>query len=765
MTNYRRQPQTDGTAALATQRGGADASWLDAVAQLDPAPQPVVEMGTVTIEGTLERITYQNAENGWTIARLHLPRLKAPVTIAGSLPTVHPGETLRLEGTWKQHAQYGRQFQVSRYQALIPGTIPGLKKYLGSGLLKGVGPVWAEHLVNAFGFDTLEVLERAPHRLLHIPGMGPARAKKIAAAWREQAALKELMEFLQAQGLPVNLAVRSLKKYGETAAAIIRATPYRLMDDLYGVAFAQVDALALRGGLPADSPARIGAAVVHLLRESAEAGHTWTARDALLAGAAGLLDLPPDAVATTLPALESGGYVATEPGPDGAPVVYLTALHEAELFVAGAIRALQTGHDDRLAGFQRVDWTKALRHLAQDATEVALSERQQQAVRLALTQRVLILTGGPGTGKTTTLRALIRLLQARRHSVVLAAPTGRAAKRLTEATGAPAHTLHRLLDLHPLPGGALGGGAMLDADMVIVDEASMMDLPLAQALLRAVPPGSHLLLVGDPDQLPPVGPGDVLGDLLASQAVQTVRLTTIFRQAETSGIVANAHLINAGELPQLRGFTDFYFLSAPEADACAALVVDLTARRLPAKYGLDPCEDIQVIAPMYAGPAGVDALNAALQARLNPPAPGRAERHYGPRIFREGDKVMQVVNSYERSVFNGDIGRITRIDPVEQQVQVLFDGEQTAVYAFSDLDELTHAYAISVHKSQGSEYPVVVLPLLRGHGRMLQRNLLYTGISRARRLVVLAGDPAALSRAVATPMAGTRNTGLRARLA
>ncbi|HUS17794.1 MAG TPA: ATP-dependent RecD-like DNA helicase, partial [Chloroflexia bacterium] len=756
-------PQSNGANALASAAPGpaGQAGWRAAVARADAATQPA----TVTIEGTLERITFQNEANGWTIARLQMPRQKAPLTIAGTLPTVHIGEALRLEGSWKQHPQYGRQFQVSRYQALIPGTIPGLKKYLGSGLLKGVGPIWAEHLVNAFGFDTLEVLERAPERLLEIPGMGPARARTIARAWREQAAVKDLMEYLQAQGLPVSLALRIVKRYGDEATRIVRLEPYRLIDDVFGVSFELADQLATRVGLPADGAARIGAGLRQVLAEASDDGHTWMPQDAVLTAATRLLGLPPEQVATGLSMLVAAGQVAVETGPDGLPVVYPGALHDAELFVAGAIHALQRGPEDRLADFARIDWRRALAYVAtQEPGDTALSERQQQAVRLALTQRVMILTGGPGTGKTTTLRAVIKLLQARRKSVVLAAPTGRAARRLTEATGAEARTIHRLLDLHPLPSGGYGGGAMLEADMVIVDEASMMDLLLAQALLRAVPPGSHLLLVGDPDQLPSVGAGEVLGDLLASGAVPTVKLTTIFRQDESSGIVANAHLINAGEPPRLKGFTDFYHLPATRPDGCCDLVVDLAARRLPAKYGLDPFEDIQVIAPLYQGPAGVDALNVQLQARLNPPSPARNERHFGARIFREGDKVMQVVNDYERQVFNGDIGRIVQIDPGDQQVRVLFDGEWPAVYAFSELDELTHAFAISVHKSQGSEYPVVVMPLLRSHGRMLQRNLLYTGISRARRLVVLVGEQEAVHRAVQTSLAGTRNTGLRARL-
>ncbi len=728
-------------------------------------PRPLDPAAPVALEGTLERITFRNEENGWTIGRLRVPRHKNLITVAGTLPTVHTGEMLRLEGTWREHPQYGRQLQVIRYQALIPGTIPGLKRYLGSGLLKGVGPAWAEQLVDAFGFDTLEVLERAPERLQTIPGLGPARAAAITRSWREQVGMRDLMEFLQAEGLPIPVALRIARRHGSAAAHIVRTQPYHLVADILGITFEQADQLARRGGLPADSPPRIHAGIEQVLREAGESGHTWVAREALLARAAGLLDLPLPTVTAELPSMVDAGLAIVEPGGHGAPRVFAPSLHEAELFVAGAVRALRGARDDRLAEFHRAKWPHLLRFLERaDPDSRPLSEQQQQAVRLALTERLVVLTGGPGTGKTTTLRALIQVLQAREHSVLLAAPTGRAARRLTEATGAPARTLHRLLDLRPNGSGAYEHSTSLDADMVIVDEASMMDIYLAQALLRAVPPGAHLLLVGDPDQLPSVGPGQVLQDIIASESVPVVRLTTIFRQAETSGIAANAHLINAGELPRLTGFTDFYHLRATQADACAELVVDLVARRLPQTFGLDPLEDIQVLVPLYQGPAGVDALNARLQERLNPPTPARRERTFGTRTFREGDKVMQVVNDYERQVFNGDIGRIVQIDPAEQQVRVVFDNEWPAVYAFADLDELTHAYAISVHKSQGSEYPVVVMPLLRLHGRMLQRNLLYTGISRARRLVVLVGEREAIGRAVATSLAGARNTGLAGRL-
>jgi exodeoxyribonuclease V alpha subunit len=720
---------------------------------------------TVTIEGVLERITYSNSENGYTVAKLKLPRQKAPITVAGNMPSVNVGETLRLTGKWTLHAQYGRQFSVARYEVALPGTLPGLKKYLGSGLLKGVGPATAEQLVNTFGFDTIEVLERYPERLARLPGLGERRATAIAQAWRERRALKEVMEFLQSQGLPTALALRIVKRYGEAAATVVRDQPYRLTGEVYGVTFAQADHLAARQGIAPDTPQRLWAGVNHILGEAAENGHTWVRRAELLTAAAKLLAQPASLIEAQFPHMVATEQIVLEPGDDGAEIVYQAALYQAELFVAGAIRALKQYPHSRLASCLKLDWKKALASLkSHDARLQSLTERQQQAVRLALTERVTILTGGPGTGKTTTLRAIIKLLQARDHSVVLAAPTGRAAKRLEETTGAPARTLHRLLDLRPLDAGEYGRGAAIDADLVVVDEASMMDLLLAQALLRAIPPGAHLLLVGDPDQLPSVGAGNVLQDLLASGAVPTVRLTTIFRQAEESGIVGNAHLINAGELPRLKGFKDFYFLPETVPDAAAQTTVDLACRRLPARYGCDPFEDIQVIVPTYQGPAGVDALNVLLQERLNPPAPHKGERRFGERIFREGDKVMQVVNDYDRQVYNGDIGRIQLIDHEEQMVRVLFDGDWSAVYTFTELDELTHAYAISVHKSQGSEYPIVVLPLLRAHGRLLQRHLVYTGISRARQLVVLVGEYDALRRAVANISSGQRNTGLRKRL-
>jgi exodeoxyribonuclease V alpha subunit len=731
----------------------------------EQAAQAAGDNTVVSIEGVLERITYSNGENGYTIAKLKLPRQKTPITIAGNMPSVNVGETLRLTGKWTLHAQYGRQFTVSRYEVALPGTIPGLKKYLGSGLLKGVGPAIAEQLVSTFGFDTVEVLERYPERLAQIPGLGSRRAVAIAHAWREQRALKEVMEFLQAQGLPVTLAVRIVKRYGEAAAVVVRDQPYRLTEEVYGVSFSVADQIANRLGVAPETPQRIWAGVKHVLGEAAENGHTWMRRAELVGAAARLLGQAALTVEQELARMVSDEQIMIEPGEDGGEVVYPAALYNAEAFVAGAIKALKSHPHDRLSDCRHIEWRKAIAYLqAHDPGLRTLTERQQQAVRLALTEPVTILTGGPGTGKTTTLRAIIKLMAARKHSVVLAAPTGRAAKRLEETTGASARTLHRLLDLHPTPSGEYGRGAQIDADLVIVDEASMMDLLLAQALLRAVPPGAHVLLVGDPDQLPSVGAGNVLQDMLASEAVPTVRLTTIFRQSEESGIVGNAHLINAGELPQVKGFKDFFFLSESVAETAAATTVDLACRRLPAKYGCDPFEDVQVITPTYQGAAGVDALNVRLQERLNPPAPGKGERRYGERIFREGDKVMQVCNDYDRQVFNGDIGRIVMINHEEQMVRVLFDNEWSAVYTFSELDELTHAYAISVHKSQGSEYPVVVLPLLRAHGRLLQRHLLYTGISRARQLVVLVGEPDALRRAVANTASAQRNTGLRRRL-
>ena len=720
------------------------------------------------LDGVLERITYLNEENGYTVARLKVPRFKKPVTIAGHMPAISVGEGLRVAGRWVNHATYGRQFLVSHFQSAVPGTASALKKYLGSGLLKGVGPVIAEHIINTFGTQTIEILDNHPERLAEVPGMGRRKAESIASAWAEQRALKDLMVFLQDQGLPVTLATRILKKYGNAAELVVRQQPYRLAAEVYGVTFGLADSMASRLGIARDAPQRIGAGLVHCLLEASEQGHVFLPGDELVIQAAALLGLGPGLVEAAIPQLAQNRQIVIEEldAHNGAAkprqVAYMPELFGAEVSVCEALHRIAGARRDRLAYYRKVEWDTLWRYVTGTET-LHLTDQQREAVRASLTERVTVITGGPGTGKTTTLRGIVRLVQAKGGEVVLAAPTGRAARRLSEATGAPASTIHRLLELRP--GGKYEARTPLDADLVIVDEASMMDLPLADALLQAVPPGAHLLLVGDADQLPPVGPGTVFRDIIASGIVPIARLDTIFRQPEGSAIVSNAHRINSGESPITgKQITDFFFFNEPRAAECAELVVDLATRRVPERFGLNAMEDIQVMVPMYKGVCGIESLNARLQAALNPPSPTKDERRYGDRIFRVGDKVMQVVNSYEKQVSNGDMGRIVRIDLEEQTVEVDFEGEWPASYTFQELDELVHGYAISVHKAQGSEYPAVIMPVLAQYRRLLQRNLLYTGVSRARGLVVLAGSREALVYAVQNDTFTQRNTGLVERL-
>lgn len=718
-----------------------------------------------TIDGIVDRITYINEENGWTIARLKVPRQKQLVIIAGYLPAISVGEGLRVDGEWVNHPQYGRQLAVSRYQSAAPGTLAALKRYLGSGLLKGVGPVMAEHIANTFGLETLHVLDNEPERLAEVPNMGARKAASIADAWRERRALKELMVFLQGQGLPVALAVRILRKYGSAAEAIVREQPYRLAAEVYGISFEVADSIAVRAGVGPDDPQRVGAGITSVLRAASSDGHSFLPLGQVLPLAARLLSLNPAVIDQSLRKLEELGYFHVEEfqlnGLELQKVLYLPDLYRAETSIAEALKSLARGKD-RLGIMANLDWDTALRYVSSRET-VHLTEQQQDAVRTALTSRVTVITGGPGTGKTTTLRSIVRLVQARAGTVQLAAPTGRAAKRLSEATGVMASTIHRLLELRP--GGAYEVRAPLEGDLIIIDEASMMDLMLAEALLKAVTPGAHLVLVGDADQLPPVGPGAVFRDIIASATVPIARLQTIFRQPEGSAIISNAHLINAGETPMYgKKISDFFFFNQPGPADCASLVVDLATRRVPEKFGLNAMEDIQVLAPVYAGVCGIEALNANLQIVLNPPAPHKDERRFGNRIFRVGDKVMQVVNDYDRQVSNGEMGRIIRIDLEEQSMHVMFDGDQPVEYTFQELDELTHAYAISVHKAQGSEYRAVIIPVLPQQGRLLQRNVLYTAVSRARNLVVLAGSPDALRQAVHTDTSTRRFSGLVERL-
>lgn len=726
------------------------------------------------VEGVLERITYANEENGYTVARVDTGRGAGDLlTVVGSLLGAQPGESLRMEGRWGSHPQYGKQFTVENYQTVLPATVQGIRRYLGSGLIKGIGPRIADRITEHFGVDTLDVIEERPERLVEVPGLGPKRTKMIAAAWEEQKAIKEVMIFLQGVGVSTSIAVRIYKKYGDASISIVKNQPYRLAADVWGIGFLTADKIAQSVGIPHDSPDRVKAGLQYALSQSADQGHCYLPEEQLIADAVKLLQVDTGLVIDCLGELaaEDEGVVREPvPGPaDGEPVsaVYLVPFHRAEISLAGQVLRLLRTQEDRLPAFGDVDWEKALGWLA-SRTGADLAPEQSQAVRLALTEKVAVLTGGPGCGKSFTVRSVVELARAKKAKVVLAAPTGRAAKRLSELTGAEASTVHRLLELRPGGDAAYDRDRPLDADLVVVDEASMLDLLLANKLVKAVPPGAHLLFVGDVDQLPSVGAGEVLRDLLApGSPVPAVRLTRIFRQAQQSGVVTNAHRINEGVPPLTQGLSDFFLFVEDDTEEAGRLTVDVAARRIPAKFGLDPRRDVQVLAPMHRGPAGAGTLNGLLQQAITPARPDLPERRLGGRVFRVGDKVTQIRNNYEKGangVFNGTVGVVTSLDTDEQRLTVRTDEDEEVPYDFDELDELAHAYAVTIHRSQGSEYPAVVIPVTTGAWMMLQRNLLYTAVTRAKRLVVLVGSRRALGQAVRTVSAGRRCTALDHRL-
>ncbi|SEC43833.1 exodeoxyribonuclease V alpha subunit [Streptomyces sp. 2224.1] len=733
-------------------------------------------VNAAVIEGVLERITYANEENGYTVARVDTGRGAGDLlTVVGALLGAQPGESLRMEGRWGSHPQYGKQFTVENYTTVLPATIQGIRRYLGSGLIKGIGPRIADRIVEHFGTDTLDVIETTPARLVEVPGLGPKRTKMIGAAWEEQKAIKEVMVFLQGVGVSTSIAVRIYKKYGDASISVVRNQPYRLAADVWGIGFLTADRIARSVGIPHDSPDRVKAGLQYALSQSTDQGHCFLPEEQLIADAVKLLQVDTGLVIDCLGELAADpeGVVREQvPGDgDGAPpvtAVYLVPFHRAEISLAGRLSRLLRTDEDRMPAFRDVDWDKALAWLAR-RTGAELAPEQQQAVRLALTRKVAVLTGGPGCGKSFTVRSVVELARAKKATVVLAAPTGRAAKRLSELTGAEASTVHRLLELKPGGDAAYDADRPLDADLVVVDEASMLDLLLANKLVKAVPPGAHLLLVGDVDQLPSVGAGEVLRDLLApSGPVPAVRLTRIFRQAQQSGVVTNAHRINSGVPPLTTGLTDFFLFAEEDAEEAGRLAVDVAARRIPAKFGLDPRRDVQVLTPMHRGPAGAGALNGLLQQAVTPARPDLPERRFGGRVFRVGDKVTQIRNNYEKGlngVFNGTVGVVTALDCDEQRLTVRTDEDEEIPYDFDELDELAHAYAVTIHRSQGSEYPAVVIPVTTSAWMMLQRNLLYTAVTRAKRLVVLVGSRKALGQAVRTVSAGRRCTALDHRLA
>jgi exodeoxyribonuclease V alpha subunit len=726
------------------------------------------------LEAVLERITYANEDTGYTVARVATNRSSDLLTVVGPLLGAQPGESLRLQGRWTSHPQYGRQFQVETYTTVLPATIQGIRRYLGSGLIKGIGPKMAERIVDHFGPATLEVIEQQPARLIEVPGLGPKRTAMITAAWAEQQAIKEVMVFLQGVGVSTSLGVRIYKTYRDEAIEVVRREPYRLAADVWGIGFKTADQLARSLGIPHDSPQRVKAGLQFALSQATEDGHCYLPETELVAKATGLLEVEGELARECLEELIREETVVAEPllahvAPEvqGSPerAIWLIPFHRAEHALAGGLLRLLEASVDRLAWSKAVDWTAALDWLHQ-TTGMTLAPEQEAAVRLALTERVAVLTGGPGCGKSYTVRAVVALARAKRARIALAAPTGRAAKRLAELAGLEAATLHRLLQLRPGGDAAFDRDHPLDADLVVVDEASMLDVLLANKLVKAIAPGAHLLFVGDVDQLPSVGAGEVLRDLLAAERLPRVRLTKVFRQAQQSGVITNAHRINAGQPPITHGVNDFFLFPEDDREQVADLVVDIVANRLPRRFGLNP-RDVQVLCPMHRGPAGAGVLNERLQAALTPAREGAPERRFGGRVYRVGDKVMQLRNNYDKGtagVFNGSVGVVTALSLEDSELRVLLDEDEEVGYGFDELDELTHAYAVSIHRSQGSEYPCVVVPLTMTAWLMLQRNLLYTAVTRAKRIVVLVGSRRALAKAVRTHGAGRRYTALTHRL-
>jgi exodeoxyribonuclease V alpha subunit len=721
-----------------------------------PAPDEAREL----LSGSVERITYHNDDSGFAVLRVQVAGRRDLVTVVGLVPTVSPGEAIQAGGVWTTDRQHGVQFKAAWLRAAAPTSIEGIEKYLASGLLKGIGPHFARKLIHAFGAEVFTVIEQEPARLRDVEGIGKLRAERIIAGWESQRAVRDIMIFLHSHGVGSSRAVRIYKTYGVDAISIISDNPYRLARDIRGIGFVTADKIAASVGIAKTAMIRARAGVGYALAEAIDDGHCGLPEEELIASAAKLLEIASELIVEALDLELTAQQVVREPV-DGRPVIFLTYLAQAERLIAERLRALTHG----AMPWPRIDPERALPWVEQKL-EMSLAPRQQEALRLAISSKVLAITGGPGVGKTTLLNAILRVLRAKQVRPLLCAPTGRAAKRLAETTGLEAKTIHRLLEVNPRDGRfRRNEQSPLDCDLLVVDESSMVDVPLMASLVRAIPPRAALLLVGDVDQLPSVGPGQVLGDVLTSGAVPVVRLIDVFRQAAESRIITNAHRINQGEMPETgarEGASDFYFIEASEPDEAARRIVQVVKERIPQRFGLDPVRDVQVLCPMNRGSAGARTLNVELQKALNPPGPLRVER-FG-WVFGVGDKVMQIENDYDKEVYNGDLGFISAIDVDLAQLTIDFDGRPVP-YEFAELDRVVLAYATTIHKSQGSEYPAVVIPLTTQHYPMLQRNLVYTGVTRGRKLVVIVGQRKALGLAVRNVDARRRWSKLREWLA
>ena len=707
---------------------------------MKPKPEPLVQE---VLAGLVERVTFHNADSGFCVIRIKARGHRDLVTVVGHAATISPGEWITASGEWVNDRSHGQQFKARFMRTSEPTSIEGIEKYLGSGMIRGIGPVYAKKMVKAFGEKVFDIIEAEPDRLREVTGIGPVRAKRITSAWADQKIVREIMVFLHTHGVGTARAVRIFKTYGSDAVQVMTENPYRLARDIRGIGFKTADAIAMKLGIEKTAMVRVRAGISYALTEAMDQGHCGLPTEELTPLAVALLEVPQGLVLTALDLELSEGTVIADTVGETA-CIFLAGLYRAEQAIAERLTGLLNGS----LPWRHIDPEKALPWI-EKKTGLSLAESQVVAIRRALLAKVLVITGGPGVGKTTIVNSILQILAAKQVKLLLCAPTGRAAKRMTEATGFEAKTIHRLLEVDPKGGGfKRNGDHPLDCELLVVDETSMVDVMLMQALMKAIPDQAALLIVGDIDQLPSVGPGQVLADIIASNTVPVVRLTEVFRQAAQSRIITSAHKINQGFIPDLSrpdGDTDFYFVQAEDPETAVQRIVELVRTRIPRRFGLDPIRDIQVLCPMNRGGVGARSLNIELQAVLNPPGERKVER-FG-WSFAPGDKVMQIENDYDKEVYNGDIGYIDDVDLELGELTASFDGRAVS-YGFGELDTIVPAYAATIHKSQGSEYPAVVIPVLTQHYTMLQRNLLYTGVTRGKRLVVLVGQKKAVAIAV-----------------
>jgi exodeoxyribonuclease V alpha subunit len=716
---------------------------------------PRASTPTEVLAGLVDRVTFHNAENGFCVLRVKARGQRDLITVLGHAAMISAGEFVQASGSWVNDRTHGVQFRASFLKAMAPTTVEGIEKYLGSGMIRGIGPVYAKKLVRAFGEAVFDVIEQEPPRLRQVTGIGPKRARLIIAGWAEQKVIREIMLFLHSNGISTSRAVRIYRTYGADAVQVISENPYRLARDIRGIGFRTADQIAAKLGIEKTALIRVRAGISYALAEAMDDGHCGLPAEELVALTRELLEVPAELVDTALGLELQGGAVIAD-DLEGRRCVFLAGLYRAEREIAEKLKTLALGKPP----WPLIEADKAIPWV-EKRTKLALAESQQEAIRVALGSKVLVITGGPGVGKTTLVNSILKILGAKTAAIALCAPTGRAAKRLSESTGLEAKTIHRLLETDPRSGAfRRTEEAPLDCDLLVVDETSMVDVPLMRALLRALPDQAALLLVGDVDQLPSVGPGQALADIIASGTVPVVCLTEVFRQAAESRIIVNAHRINEGLMPDLASVEsgDFFFVDAADPEEGVRKLLAIVRERIPKRFGFDPIHDIQVLCPMNRGGLGARSLNIELQTALNPPGETRIER-FG-WTFCPGDKVMQVENNYDKEVYNGDLGVVSRIDMEESELTVDFDGREL-IYGFGELDELVLAYATTIHKSQGSEYPAVVIPLSTQHYPMLQRNLVYTGVTRGKRLVVLVGQRKALAIAIKGARAWRRRSKLR----